>query len=235
MVSEPDSDEGSSFVGYGGSISQSPLPAPPTQARGVEKRDRLFDAAMARYREVGVADTRVEDVIADAGVSWATFFRYFPRKEDVLLEGAARHFRDRVRTVAEQGLRDGRLRIRTVVERTFEALLGPADMAPALHNAALLEVFASPARFASLVGDQPQPVIGLVAELLAEGQRRAEVRADVDAGAAAVALSAGCMFLAVQAAAAGNDAVSSATTALDILWGGLEGRDGGPAAERPRA
>ncbi len=175
MASGP-AREGTSFVGYGSGTSQSPLPAPPTQARGVEKRDRLYAAAMARYREAGVADTRVEDVIADAEVSWATFFRYFPRKEDVLLEGAARHFRDRVRAVAEQGLEDGRLRIRTVVERTFAALLEPADMARALHNAALLEVFASPSRFAALVGDQPQPVIGLVAELLAEGQRRGEVQ-----------------------------------------------------------
>lgn len=235
MVSQPNSDERSSIVGYGGAIIQSPLPAPPTQARGVEKRDRLFDAAMTRYREVGVADTRVEDVIADAGVSWATFFRYFPRKEDVLLEGAARHFRDHVRTVAEQGLQDRRLRIRTVIERTFVALLEPADMPPTLHNAALLEVFASPARFAALVGDRAQPVIGLVAELLAEGQRRTEVRGDVDAGAAAVALSAGCMFLAVQVAAAGEDAVPSAAAALDIIWGGLESRDGGAAGERPRA
>src|SRR3954447_12674571 len=217
----PTGSTGSS-VGYGGGAGQTPLPAPPTQARGVDKRDRLYEAAMTRYHEAGVADTRVEDVIADAEVSWATFFRFFPRKEDVLLEGAARHFRDRVRTVAEEGLRDGRLRIRTVVERTLAALLAPADMPPALHNAALLEVFASPARFSALVGDQPQPVIGLMAELLTEGQRRGEVRADMDAGVAAPALSAGCMFLAVQAAAAGADAVQSANRALDILWGGLE-------------
>jgi AcrR family transcriptional regulator len=212
----------SSVIGYGGGAGQSPLPAPPTQARGAEKRDRLYDAAMARYREAGVADTRVEDVIADAGVSWATFFRYFPRKEDVLLEGAARHFRDRVRAVAAEGLKDRRLKIRTVVERTFAAILEPDELPPELHNAAMLEVFAGPARFAALVGDHPQPVIGLVAELLAEGQRRGEVKPDIDPGAAAMALSAGCMFLAVQAAATGADPVESAGRALDILWGGLE-------------
>jgi AcrR family transcriptional regulator len=229
MVSDATGGERSSFVGYGGGTSQSPLPAPPTQARGVDKRDRLYEAAMARYREAGLADTRVEDVIADAEVSWATFFRYFPRKEDVLLEGAARHFRDRVHTIAVEGMRDRRLRIRTVVERTFAALLEPGEMHPALHNAALLEVFASPARFAALVGDHPQPVIGLVAQLLAEVQRRGEVRADTDAGVAAVALSAGCMFLAVQSAAAGADPVESAMQSLDILWAGMEER------ERPRA
>jgi AcrR family transcriptional regulator len=222
MVSNVTGGKRSGFVGYGGGISQSPLPAPPTQARGVEKRDRLYEAALARYREVGVADTRVEDVIADAEVSWATFFRYFPRKEDVLLEGAARHFRDRVRTIAEEGLKDRRLKIRTLVERTFTAMLKPAEMSPALHNAALLEVFASPARFAALVGGDPQPVIGLVAELLAEGQNRGEVRTDMDAGVAAVALSAGSMFLAVQAAAADADPVQSAIQSLDIIWGGLE-------------
>jgi AcrR family transcriptional regulator len=211
----------SSLIGYGDGGRQSPLPAPPTQARGVDKRDRLYDAAVARYREAGVADTRVEDVIADAGVSWATFFRYFPRKEDVLLEGAARHFRDRVRTVAEQGLRDRRLKVRTVIDRTFAALLEPAELPPALHSTALLEVFANPARFAALVGDHPQPVIGLVAQLLAEGQRRGEVRPEVDAALAGLALSAGCMFPAAQAAALGGDPVASAGMALEILWGGL--------------
>jgi len=229
-------NEDAGLIGYGGGSVQSPLPAPPTQARGVEKRDRLFDAALARYREVGVADTRVEDVIADAGVSWATFFRYFPRKEDVLLEGAARHFRDHVRATAEASLRDRRLKTRTVIERTFEALLEPAVLPPPLHNAALLEVFASPARFAALVGDEPQPVIGLIATILAEGQSRDEVRGDVDPGAAAMALSAGCMFVSVQAAAAGADPLESFRAALDVLWGGLAGREGGAgpgSAERP--
>jgi AcrR family transcriptional regulator len=218
--------EDSSLVGYGDGARQSVLPAPPTQARGVDKRDRLYDAAIARYTQAGVTDTKVEDVIADADVSWATFFRYFPRKEDVLLEGAARHFRDRVRTVAEQGVRDRRFKVRTVIERTFTALLTPAELPPALHSAALLEVFASPARFAALVGDHPQPVIGLVAQLLEEGQRRGEVRADVEVGLAALSLSAGCMFPAVQTAALGGDPVNSAFGALDILWGGLADQGG---------
>ena len=191
---------------------------------------------MARYRETGIADTRVEDVIADANVSWATFFRYFPRKEDVLLEGVARHFRDHVRTVAHRSLADRRLRIKTVLERTFAALLEPVEMPRALHVAALLEILASPPRFAAFVGDHPQPVIGLVAEILAEGQSRGEVRADVDAALAAVSLGAGTMFPAAQAAEAGADPMSSARGALDLLWGGLASRDGDrPAADRPGA
>jgi AcrR family transcriptional regulator len=219
MVQERTVSQGADIPGP--AARHAPLPSLPTQARGVEKRDRLYDAAMARYREGGVANTKVEDVIAEAGVSWATFFRYFPRKEDVLLEGVARHFRDHVRPTAQRSLADHRLRTRTVLERALGALLEPVDMPRPLHIAALLEVLASPPRFAAFVGDHPQPVIGLVGEILAEGQRRGEVRTDVDASLAAVALGAGTMFPAAQAAAAGADPMDSAKRALDLLWGGL--------------
>ena len=94
-----------------------PVPSPPTQARGFEKRDRIYQAAMERFRVDGVAATKVDDVIADADVSWGTFFRYFPRKGDVLIEAAVRHFHDHVRPSAEASLADHRLKISTVIQR----------------------------------------------------------------------------------------------------------------------
>jgi AcrR family transcriptional regulator len=214
---------GQTTVGYAtGDRRQPRLPAPPTQARGVEKRDRLYRAALARFRADGVATTRVEDVIADVGVSWATFFRYFPRKEDVLIEAAARHFREQVLPVATGGANDRRLRLRTVTERTFAALLEAAELTPSLHSEALLEVFAYPDRFAALVDiDQQQPMVGVVAKLLAEGQERGEVRGDVDAGAAALTVVAGVSFPGVQAISAGIDPGPTVSAALDILWAGL--------------
>ena len=216
--------EGATVVGYG-RTREARLPEPPTQARGAEKRERIYRAAIARYRNGGLEATRVEDVIAEADVSWATFFRYFPRKEDVLIEAAARHFRDRVVAVAAQGIGDRRLRLRTATERTLAVLLRPGELPPALHTEALLEVFAHPARFAAMVDNgHPTPLIGLIAEMLEEGQRRGEVRGDVDAGAAAVTVAAGAMFPAVQAAAAGLDPMRGVTIALDILWAGLTPR-----------
>jgi AcrR family transcriptional regulator len=211
------------LVGYGtGESREAGLPSPPTQARGVDKRDRIYRAAIARYEDQGLAATRVEDVIADAGVSWATFFRYFPRKEDVLIELAARHYRERVRTVAEKGLEDHRLSVRTVTERAFAALLTPGEASPALHSSALLEVFANPARFAALVdGGHPQPMVGLVVELLAEAQRRDELRSGIDPAAAALTVVAGALLPGAQAAAAGVDPIGPVNAALDLLWGGL--------------
>jgi TetR/AcrR family transcriptional regulator len=217
----------SGLVGYG---SDEPvtgtLPAPPTQARGVDKRDRIYEAAIARYAAQGIAATTVEEVIADAGVSWATFFRYFPRKQDVLLEHSARRFRTHVRATAEAGLGDGRLRVRTVLERTFAALLDPGDAPPELHIAAILEVFANPPRFAALVDEgHPQPMVGLVAGLLTEARDRGELRPGVDPGLGALTVVAGALFPAAQAAAIGADPEAPMRAALDVVWRGVGAED----------
>lgn len=220
----PKGDRG--LVGYAGG-HEPRLPQPPKQARGVEKRDRIYAAAIARFRRTGVTATRVDDVIADAGVSWATFFRYFPRKEDVLIEAIARHFRDRVVPLAGRELADERTRVRNSCERILEAMVEADELPQPLHNQAFLEVFSHPARFAAMVDNgHPAPVIGLIAELLAEGRRRGELDPALDTGFAALTVLAGAMFPAVQAAAAGANPGQSIGPALDLLWSGVAAADG---------
>ena len=213
--------EGPAAVGYG-RRDEVRLPEPPKQARGVEKRDRLYAAALTRFERDGVTETRVEDVIADAGVSWATFFRYFPRKEDVLIEAIARHFRAHAMPLAERARSDRRTRARKTIERLLVALLTADEIAQPLHNQAFIEVFSNPARFAVMVDNgHPAPLIGLIAELLAEGQRRGEVGADLNSGLAALTVTAGAMFPAVMAAAAGGEPGDTIGPALDLLWSGI--------------
>lgn len=208
-------------VAYG-QRDEARMPEPPKQARGVEKRERLYRTALARFERDGVAETRVEDVIADAGVSWATFFRYFPRKEDVLIEAIARHFREHAVPLAERARADRRTRVRKTIERLLVALLTADEVSQPLHNQAFIEVFSNPARFAVMVDNgHPAPLIGLIAELLEEGQRRGQVDANLNPGFAALTVTAGAMFPAVQAAAAGAEPGLSIGPALDLLWSGI--------------
>lgn len=211
------------LVGYGtGEPPAARLPAPPTQARGFEKRDRIYRAAIDRFGADGVAATKVEDVIADAGVSWATFFRYFPRKGDVLIEAGARHFRDHVRPSAEASLADRRLKMSTVLRRVLISFFRPVDLPPALHGAALLEIFANPDRFAALVGEGPSPpVTVLVEELLVEGQSRGEIRRDLDPAVAALTVIAGISLIGAQAVSIGIDPSEPVEASLDITWRGI--------------
>jgi AcrR family transcriptional regulator len=212
-----------------GSGATAALPMPPTQARGAEKRDRLYAAAMVRFERYGVEGTRVEDVVDDAEVSWATFFRYFPRKEDVLLAGAARHFGPRVRDFAREGIAAERP-IRDLIEQTLVALSTPAEMTPELHAASLLQVIAHPDRFAAILGDGSSlPLIELVGELVVAGQGRGEIREDVPALVIASTIAAGAFFPGVRAAAAGGDAPAAMTMALALIWEGA-----GPPASAAR-
>lgn len=221
MARETDTGGSPAAVGYG-RRDEARMPEPPKQARGLEKRERIYTAALARFERDGVAETRVEDVIADAEVSWATFFRYFPRKEDVLIEAIARHFRAHAMPLAGRALADRRTRVRKTIERLLVALLSADEMSQPLHNQAFIEVFSSPARFAVMVDNgHPAPLIGLIAELLGEGQRRGEVNPGVDPGFAALTVTAGAMFPAVQAAAAGAEPGLSIGPALDLLWSGI--------------
>lgn len=62
------------------------------RARGEKTRQRLLAAGAAVLPSRGYHDTRVDDIVAAAGVSHGTFYRYFANKDDffrVLAESAA--------------------------------------------------------------------------------------------------------------------------------------------------
>ncbi|OBK89006.1 TetR/AcrR family transcriptional regulator [Mycobacterium sp. 1165178.9] len=56
------------------------------EARRLETRARLFDAALAEISRRGVAAADVSAIVADAGVARGTFYFHFPTKEHVLIE-----------------------------------------------------------------------------------------------------------------------------------------------------
>jgi len=59
---------------------------PATGARGALTRARIREAANQLFLEQGFESTTVDAIVAAAGVSKGTFYLYFERKEDLLLE-----------------------------------------------------------------------------------------------------------------------------------------------------
>jgi AcrR family transcriptional regulator len=62
------------------------------RTRGAQTRQRLLDAGAQVLPARGYHDARVDDIVAAAGVSHGTFYRYFANKDDffrVLAEGAS--------------------------------------------------------------------------------------------------------------------------------------------------
>ena len=60
-------------------------------ARGVETRQRIYRAATACFQARGYDDVTMREIAAAAGVSVGLSYRYFPHKEDMVLQWYGEH------------------------------------------------------------------------------------------------------------------------------------------------
>ncbi len=94
----------------------------PQQARSIEKRQRLMDAAICLFDENGFDGTNAKAIARRAEVSVGTFYAYFKDKKSLLLEILGEHIGEVDRTIfgkLETAIREratGREIMRLVVE-----------------------------------------------------------------------------------------------------------------------
>lgn len=55
----------------------------PVQARGHRSRSRLLESARRSFTRLGYVDTRVADIVKEAGVAHGTFYTYFDSKQEI--------------------------------------------------------------------------------------------------------------------------------------------------------
>ena len=198
--------------------------AAPRQRRAAATRRRVYEAAMAEYSRVGVDAARVEDIVATAGVSWGTFFHYFPAKEDVLLDAAAEVCRSYcAATVA--GLEAGQ-DTEEVLAAAFAALFGAARAvtpSAGLQGRMMLYVLGHPGRLTEFLGEDVLPPVPATTAVLAQGQHRGEIRADEPAESLAVIVLYAVLFGARRGATIGRPPGSTplGRLALSVVLRGL--------------
>ena len=109
----------------------------------LRRREQITDAALRLFAEQGFDGTTIEEIAVAADVSRRTFFRYFARKEDVILGWKQR--------TAEE-LREG-LAARPASESPLEAVQGALATVVASYGArpdltlGLMRLFESPPTF----------------------------------------------------------------------------------------
>ena len=204
--------------------SQKPLGAVPRQQRGVEKRERVFQAALAEYASHGVAHARVDQIVADADVGWGTFFHYFPRKEDVLL-AAGVQVRRELEALFEEWRADPSGPVQEVVQEVYEQLARPT-LSPRLHVAIVREILSSPVRFEAMLGDLDPAYVPLAA-ILRVGQERGEVRRDHSAETMAGVLNLSVLAsiartgLPGKAGAISRELQETVVSTFRLIWSGI--------------
>lgn len=190
------------------------VPAPRT-SRGERTAARLRDAARTVFAERGYAASRVEDIVAHAGVSHGTFYTYFDNKAaalDALIDATARE----LQAVVEEPWDgpDAARAIAHVIERFVEVFASHADV-----MSTWLEASAHEPHFRQRLREVRDGYIDRVAEQLAP----AVAGTDHDPHVAAAALVAMVEGYATQGLRT-DDPVdrSSRVRTLAALWfGGL--------------
>jgi AcrR family transcriptional regulator len=203
-----------------------PLGAQPRQQRGIDKRERLYRAAIAEFAEHGERGAKVERIVAAADLGWGTFFHYFPRKNDVLLCVGIELQELMEQALATAAAAPGRP-TREVVWEVYRVAARPL-YGLRVHLAVIREVLASPVRYERMLGER-EPMGAHLARVLEVGQARGEVRTDVDAALLARLLHAAVLTTASRIGLPGSvglsrdhDLVEIFRLAFRVVWAGID-------------
>jgi AcrR family transcriptional regulator len=147
---------------------------PPAGPRGERTRDRIREAANDLFLRHGFEATTVDAIVSRAGISKGTFYLYFPRKEDLLLEYGTRRLR-KIREMLPDLLQAATFR--EVLETILTTAVRGKPWDREVTGRALIEMGVHAER---LPVETPELLFVPMIEL---GQARGEIRDDIPARA----------------------------------------------------
>lgn len=135
-------------------------------------REQIIDTAVRLFRKRGYEETRIDDIVQILEISQPTFFRYFPTKDAVLYDVGRRGFEciaEHLQSeLSSKAATDERLR------RLYQALASETEANRPLWKAVVLAGAMDPVRSPTL-RERREAAIGLLQEVLSQGQERGEV------------------------------------------------------------
>jgi len=138
-------------------------------------RQEIIDTSIKLFRKRGFANTRVDDIVQALEISQPTFFRYFPSKDAVLREVGERGFscvKEHMRSeLSSDASTADRLR------RLYGSMAREVEADRKLWEAVVLSGAMDPVR-STEVREQKESALGLLREILAQGQKKGEVTRD---------------------------------------------------------
>lgn len=155
-----------------------PLPRREQQRR--QTRQKLFEAAISEFREVGFAGAQIDRIVEKVGVARGTFYFHFPSKEHVLLEAqrlSETAIVERLRSHGEPPSSVGEF-----LQRVYDAILAGLDVDDALRR----EILAMYIRQPMQIELAQEPLIVELVDYLADAAERGAIRRDIPAEQLAV-------------------------------------------------
>ena len=148
------------------------------ERRKTEVRQRLFRAALHLFGARGFSATTVEDITQAADVGKGTFFNYFPTKESLLTEWV--ELRLDILRASRAEVELGQLPLRDILRRLFCNLMEEPGRSHGAARCMLLGLLGSEP-VVSLAQGTAARARNILAEMMAAGQKRGEIRKDASA------------------------------------------------------
>jgi len=152
------------------------IPSNRRERQSLERRERLFRAALDLFARKGFVETTVEDITNAADLGKGTFFNYFPSKEHILLAFAEMQL-GKLRAAADEA------RAKNEPTRVFLRSLGARMTQEPIRNPSiiriLLQAFLSNTPVRESMMDLQARVIAIHTEIIHLGQQRGEIRDDL--------------------------------------------------------
>jgi AcrR family transcriptional regulator len=190
------------------------------ERKKIQTRAEIFAAAIKLFRAQGYEETTVEQIVAAANYSKATFFRYFASKEDVLFGDADQRLADlKARLATLHGTARPWQAIREAIIEQVATMFATTD--PETRTTCMTLWFSIPAYNRRLAVNMAWEEV--VAEFLA-AERGLDVSADVHSQVIA-AMIVGTVRAAMRAEFSGATRLEDAVRgAFGVLEAGLEDR-----------
>ncbi|MEV6337757.1 TetR/AcrR family transcriptional regulator [Nocardia vinacea] len=147
------------------------------EAQRLQTRQRVFDAAIAEFKNVGMAEADIGTIVEAAGVARGTFYFHFPSKEHALLDLEAR---EEARIAKELSrFLTAPHDLESALRKTIQLIVGLERRLGGLLFKELLAIHFSPTR---PLDDEwrEHPVIVLVVEEIQRARDQGEAEIAVD-------------------------------------------------------
>jgi len=196
---------------------------PTISRRERKKRDtrrRILDAAMQLMTDKPYDDVRIEDICAAADVANATFFLHFPNKSALVLA-----FNEDVAAKIAEQLADSRVDAAERLRNLLTIYLAEWGAHRHLMRQIVLEFIAQPAS-ATAFNEVSPGLLGIVAGIIREGQKKSQFAAKIAPETAGLALVAAWNAIAITWAKTGDTkhATEAHWQTLDLFLDGLLAR-----------
>jgi AcrR family transcriptional regulator len=208
--------------------SNNPAPSLRRQRRSSDIRERLFRSSLKLFAQKGFEQTTVEDITNAADVGKGTFFNYFPSKDHILVAYGEMQM-GRLRQAVEDA-RHTNLPLPEFLRNLTTRMNAEPAGNPALTRVLLLSYISNGSVRQSMLEMQERK-LDLIGELIAIGQQRGEIRADIPARELALVFRQTVFGTLLVWSLYGDDSLKCRmNSAFDIIWTGIEPRTS-PAPE----